>query len=156
MPAGSWLGTRWHVAPLMTSGRGSPLPAATALGSRLSPEQKKRDLCEQWARPACAVQPGVLPAHGSGCNLWTKTTAAVPQGLTLSCYIRLLTVWKGKGAAVLHRIIESAVLPICAFLTKPRSRQLANFFFFFKFHISLFLNVLSPGSVFLGNSCTIS
>lgn len=129
MPAGSWLGTRWHVAPLMTSGRGSPLPAATALGSRLSPEQKKRDLCEQRARPACAVQPGVLPAHGSGCNLWTKTTAAVPQGLTLSCYIRLLTVWKGKGAAV---------LPICAFLTKPRSRQLANFIFFFNFTLAYF------------------
>ena len=137
MPAGLWWGP-------MASARGSPLPAATALRSGLSPDQKKRDLCEQLARLAYAEQPSVTPAHISGWDLWTENMVALLQCLTLSHYTQFLKVWEGKGAVV---------LPIHALLAKPKSCQLANLFF--KFPVSLFLSVLSPGSVFLGNSSTI-
>lgn len=134
-------GPRWGP---MASGRGIPLPAAAVLRSGLSPDQKK----EGFRRATCP--PGIyyvshLPTFLAGI-FGQKTTVALLQGLTWSHYTQLLKIWEGKAAPVLC---------LCALLTKPRSCQLANLFFFFnKFHVSLFLNVLSPGSVFPRNSST--
>lgn len=75
-----------------------------------------------------------------------KNTVALLQGLTLSHYTQLLKIWEGKAALVLR---------LRALLTKPRSCQLANLFLlFYKFHVSLLLNVLISGSVFPQNSST--